>query len=466
MAAGALPTEGRRPFFRPRDWCSFGLTSGLTLTIYLVTLAPEVATGLEGGFVTGAFYAGVPAPPGFPLWTLYAHAFCRLPLFNPAWRVAVSSALAGSFACGLVALMVCRSGSEMLRAASPSKDAGLSPDDGRKLVVVSGVAAGAGLGFDGSIWPSAVVPGPWTLTVLLLAAVLCLLMRWVYEPDRRRYLYGAALVYGLGLSNSQLLFAAALGLEILVMLGDRRLARQICLVNTFLFGAGLWAWHRGDWPIMEAYAREWNVLCLLYFAVGTASALTCGVMIIRSGRLFCECRAASNCGFLVLLGLSIHLYSPVASMTNPPVNWAYPRTAEGFIHLVTRGQYEGISPTASWGRYFGQLGMYVGLTWKDLGALYDLAAILALSLIPTLRSRERRWMLGLLAVYLCLVLVVLVVLNPSFAGNSRAACRVFFSLSHVVLAVWAGYGLVLLGARVSGGGWAHVEPHGGSRAAA
>ena len=50
---------------------------------------------------------------------------------------------------------------------------------------------------------------------------------------------------------------------------------------------------------------------------------------------------------LVLLGLSFYMYMPIASEQNPPINWGYPRTWEGFMHAVTRGQYEKISPAAN-----------------------------------------------------------------------------------------------------------------------
>ena len=32
-------------------------------------------------------------------------------------------------------------------------------------------------------------------------------------------------------------------------------------------------------------------------------------------------------------------------MTNPPMEWGYPRTVQGFFHALTRGQYDKINPT-------------------------------------------------------------------------------------------------------------------------
>jgi hypothetical protein len=53
--------------------------------------------------------------------------------------------------------------------------------------------------------------------------------------------------------------------------------------------------------------------------------------------------------FLILaamagLGLSFYAYLPFSSEQNPPMNWGYPRTMEGFWHAVSRGQYERIDP--------------------------------------------------------------------------------------------------------------------------
>src|ERR1700722_11902971 len=96
------------PFFERTDWQSFWVTTVIMLAVYLFTLSPDIELDFSGIFVTGAMYAGVPHPPGFPLWTIYAHLFTLLPYSNIAWRVSVSSAVAGAFACGLIALLVSR----------------------------------------------------------------------------------------------------------------------------------------------------------------------------------------------------------------------------------------------------------------------------------------------------------------------------------------------------------------------
>src|ERR1700749_4493123 len=41
--------------------------------VYLWTLAPELTLEDSGELVTGAFYAGIPHPPGYPFWAIYSY---------------------------------------------------------------------------------------------------------------------------------------------------------------------------------------------------------------------------------------------------------------------------------------------------------------------------------------------------------------------------------------------------------
>ena len=62
-------------------------------TIYLLTLAPEVTLEDAGELITGSVYAGIPHPPGYPVWTLYSWLWTVLiPVENMAWRVALAQA--------------------------------------------------------------------------------------------------------------------------------------------------------------------------------------------------------------------------------------------------------------------------------------------------------------------------------------------------------------------------------------
>src|SRR5690348_18062202 len=102
------------PLFRKVDWLALLIAFVVVWTVYLLTLAPEETLQDSGELCTGAFYAGIPHPPGYPFWTIYAWVWTKvLPVGNVAWRVEVGEATAAALACALVALMVSR-GSSML----------------------------------------------------------------------------------------------------------------------------------------------------------------------------------------------------------------------------------------------------------------------------------------------------------------------------------------------------------------
>ena len=103
--------------FRPIDWWTFAVTTFVVLLGYLLTVAPDLTLEDSGELAVGSFYAGVPHPPGYPVWTIYTWLFTKLlPFSNIAWRVAVSSAVAGAFSCGLLSLMVSRGSSMMIES--------------------------------------------------------------------------------------------------------------------------------------------------------------------------------------------------------------------------------------------------------------------------------------------------------------------------------------------------------------
>src|SRR6266481_5536323 len=112
---GAPAVSREKALFQQVDWLSFGLATVLTLIVYLWTLAPEVTLEMSGTLATAAMYGGVAHPPGFPLWTVYSWLFTKLlPFSNIAWRVAVGSAVASALTCGVIALLVSRSGAAMV----------------------------------------------------------------------------------------------------------------------------------------------------------------------------------------------------------------------------------------------------------------------------------------------------------------------------------------------------------------
>lgn len=250
-AAPPLPIKVP-PMFRRNDWLAMGITFLAVWAVYLWTLAPELTLEDSGELCTGSYYAGIPHPPGYPFWAIYSWLWTVIvPFGNVAWRVEVGQSFASAMGCGLLALMVSRGGSMMVEGIEELK--GLSRRWETAICLISGVVAGMLLGYGGFLWKESVVVNrisvfgvPWLL------AMLALLMRWMYAPHQRRYLYAALLVYGWIATIHQSLILSAVGVEVLLALVLPRLGRDLFVWNTIAYGIILFFISKGSIPALNA----------------------------------------------------------------------------------------------------------------------------------------------------------------------------------------------------------------------
>jgi hypothetical protein len=161
------------------------LCTGLALAVYLRTMAPTITfhhNGADSGdLVTAAINLGVPHPTGYPLYTLLAHLFTRLP-GEPARNVNLFSALCGALAVGV-----------MFRAAHRLIATG--EGDGLLALVAAFAAAGV-FAFGQVLWSQATIAEVYALNALW--AALWLLALVTSRPSRP---YILALLLGLGLAH-------------------------------------------------------------------------------------------------------------------------------------------------------------------------------------------------------------------------------------------------------------------------
>src|SRR5689334_17913451 len=140
-------------------------------------------------------------------------------------------------------------------------------------------------------------------------------------------------------------------------------------------------------------------------------------------------------------------YMPVAGMSNPPMQWGYPRTVEGFWHALSRGQYEQPNPTnlvTEPGRFVSQLGMLVSGVANEFTWVYMFLALVPFVFYRKMQKRERAWMIGLSAIYFCLGVLLVILLNPTPDRAAADLVKVFFCNSHTIVAAFIGYGLALI----------------------
>jgi thioredoxin-like negative regulator of GroEL len=444
----APPLPPVPPLFRRIDWLALAFTFGVVWTVYLLTLAPELTLEDSGELVTGAFYAGIPHPPGYPVWSIYSWLWTTLlPIGNMAWRVSVGQAFSGAIACGLLALMVSRGSSMFMEGIEDLKE--MTGKWESAICLISGLSAGLLLGLDGFMWKESVVVNriavtsvPWFLSVLV-----CLL-RWIYAPHQLRYAYWAAFLFGLCITLHQSLIVAALGLEIAIAAGNPKLGRDAFFGNFVIYLADyVIKMATGDHMFHNIGAKPG--LLFLFNAVGIGSLVASIWLSVRTKGFLTYWKSVLIMAGLWVLGVSFYLYMAVSGMTNPPMQWGYPRTVEGFFHAISRGQYEQPNPTnllSEKMRFVGQLGMLIEGAADEFTWVYMFVAVVPFIFFFKMQKRERAWIIALTAMYLCLGGLLMMLLNPTPDKASADLIKVFLCSSHTIVACLIGYGLALTAA--------------------
>jgi len=278
------------------------------------------------------------------------------------------------------------------------------------------VVAGLLMGLDAFMWRESVTPNrmavasvPWFMLVLV-----CLL-GWWDARHQLRFLYWALFLFGLCFTTHQSLIVAAIGIEVLIAAATPRLGRDVFLGNAIIYlFYQLLLLSTGQHLFHNLGAKPG--LLLLFNVIGVGSLITSGWLAIRTKGLLSEWKPVIIMGLLWILGASFYFYLPLSGMTNPPMQWCYPRTVDGFIHALTRGQYEQPNPINVFhepGRFIGQLSMLISGVADSFTWVAMLLALVPFLFLLKLRQRERAWLIGLAALYLCLGVLLMVLLNPT-----------------------------------------------------
>lgn len=422
--------------FRRCDWWAFAITFGVVFTVYCFTLSSDIDLESSGIFATAAMHEGVGCPPGYPQWTLITWLFVHvLPFGNIAWRISLSSALEAALASGLIALMGSKAGALITEQLRPN----ISTRDTKRSAVVSGCVGAMALAFSTDFWGRAITVDVEPFNVLLFCSVLALSMRWMLQPTERRYLYAAFFIYGLTIVSGQSFISTAVGMQFLVAFGERALGRDLLLSNGALLLMGFALKWFGWFPMLQS-----GVLTL-YIVVTVITLVVAAILVIATRNAFSEWRSVIvACGLMTVATLSYFIV-PVLSMTNPPVNWAYPRTVEGFFHLLMRGQFERLNPTASPLRLLEQLKMFAEVAFDDFGWYYLAFVGASLNILKRVRGHARAWMLSNLIVLFSTTVLMIDVLNVSADRQSLGLLKTYFTQSYVILSVLTAIGLASVG---------------------
>lgn len=210
----------KKRFFGIWDWASFGTATLLTLAVYVWTLGPSVGLEDSGELATAGAHLGVPHPPGYPFWTVCSWVFSRLFSWvtymghpTPAWSISLCSAFFGALAAGFTAMLICRSARDFIQ----KDDAPATSFSG--LAFAGGVGGALTFALSPVEWSQSTIVEIYSLNAFFLMWVFLLSYRWMRQPSDL-VLWTTAFVFGLGLTNYQVLFFAILPLALIIFMRD------------------------------------------------------------------------------------------------------------------------------------------------------------------------------------------------------------------------------------------------------
>ena len=457
-------------YFRTEDWLAAAFTFLLSAVAFIYYLAPEVTLQDSGELVTGAFTFGVPHPPGYPLWAFLGWVWSNflVPFGNPAWRIGLMSAITGASLVGVLTVLMTRSTRMLLNMLPFGEE--IDTYSRHWIALLIGMSTALFFGFNRGVWLWACVSEMRALNVFSFVLMAFTFFGWMMRPEKRGFLYVTLLIYGLSTANHQtvaimagpfLAGAFIVGLEkfyrqqiksgrlwgegsftLLMRSLDAfwELTAAACLMATVVFAA--WAWLQS--PNIESMTAH------PAFPKGVA-ALVAGICVVALGfwQKLWSGKRSLLCFAILFIGCSFYLYMPLAASTNPPMNWGYTATKEGFLHHITRGQYQQLVIASIFSsEFFLKIKLFILALIGQNSLIFTLSALVSLFVLirywKKLSSPWRSWMLFVWIAFCATSFGLLTIINPAVDRQEQEITIKFFAPAHGFYAMLIGYGLAFM----------------------
>lgn len=464
--AVTAPQPSLWAWFHPVNWLAGFIAFAASFATYIFTLQPTVGLEDSGELICAAYRLGVPHPPGYPVWTILGKLFTFIPLGDVAYRVNMLSAISGALAAGIVALVLAKTGDIFF--GDQEEELGrhhLLPvferfgiTTPRLVNSLIAIVAGVLFAFTPGTWSQSTIAEVYALNCFFMATVVLLSLVLMFNPQRREVWYWLAFVFGLGIVTHQTIVVMAVALGWLVFCTSKSFDHFVQwaanAVILLVFTLGMFHFQRYFGP------NVWDLKMLPFgfdFSGGYMQGFFknffvsfCGPFLLYLAAAYYVNKTLYNSTDWVktvgafFAGLATYFYMPLASATNPQMNWGRPRTVEGFWHSILRGQYEKPSFKRDPFYFLQQVILYLKDTWDQ----YPMVLIFAFISIITLvvmwqRARIRNWLVYTILVWFGCGIGMVFLMNPKLDITSQYINRVFFIMGHAGLGLLVGYGMLM-----------------------
>ncbi len=420
-----------------------GLVALGTLLLYVLTLAPTTQFWDTSEYIAAAYVLGIPHPPGNPLFTLIAHVWGDTLAFIPhyATRINLFAAATSAVAAGCWFLV----GERWMRSFVPARWP-------RLLAALAGAIVGA-TAF--TVWNQSVVNEKvYTLSLLSIALVLWLIVRWDDQPEGNAHdHYLLLIVYLLALTATNHMMGVLVGPVVVVLLFPLLKTNRPLTVEA----------RRIEWS-------QWATFCAvlgLLASLGMENATVIKMAIAMYVAAFAYAVHARNWSLTLIMlgvaavGLSVYSYLPIRAAEFPPINEGEPTSWEALKAVLTREQYGKVPVYVRQATLPAQVGMWWDyFRWqfgKDLpaaGEAITAMLFLFLGLLGAWRHwrADKRTAAAMTALVLTLTALLIFYLNfrnrysPMNDGVDREVRErdYFYIASFAVWGIWVGMGLAAL----------------------
>jgi tetratricopeptide (TPR) repeat protein len=294
----------------------------VSLVTYWATVMPNIGLNDDGEMATAALHFGVMHPSGYPLWTILAGLWSHLlPFGNGSWKINLFSGFSTAIAAALFSLV----------SLNAMRWVGIA----RKPATILSAAVTLTFIWVNPIWSHAVVgKGLYALHVCLMMALLLVTYVWIRRPHWKNAFVWSVFVFCLGFSNHHMTLQIALLPLLVILLLHAELFWEYFVYSLII--AGLIYLGFAYLSTDQYHAMAMKAAVRLLYVIGAGFIL---LLVIR--RKLTQWRQGLLLFAAVFLGLLPYAYMPFASSTNPPMNWGYCSTSEGFFYAINRSQYWG-----------------------------------------------------------------------------------------------------------------------------
>jgi tetratricopeptide (TPR) repeat protein len=307
-----------RLFDRHERWTAL-LCFLVALVTYWATVMPNIGLNDDGEMATAALHFGVMHPSGYPLWTILAGLWSHLiPFGNGSWKINLFSGFCTAIAAGVFSLV----------SLNATRWLGVA----KRPATILSLAATLTFAWVTPIWSHAVVgKGLYALHVCLMMILLMLTYVWIRRPHWKNAFVWLIFLFCLGMSNHHMTLAMAFLPLLVILLLHAELFWEYALYS-LLIASLLYL----GFAYLSHIPDAWKASVRLFYTVWAGLVL---LVVIR--RKLTEWRQGLLLIVAVFAGLLPYAYMPFASSTNPPMNWSYCSTPEGFFYAINRSQYWG-----------------------------------------------------------------------------------------------------------------------------